>query len=49
MALSKDKTRLVINPTKKLKSELERLASEDNRSLSNYVIKLLEQHIKDIK
>ncbi|MGG7146310.1 DNA-binding protein [Clostridium butyricum] len=47
MALSDSKTRLVVNVNKSLKEKLEDLAKADNRSLSNYIVNILEQHINE--
>ncbi len=47
MAISKDKTGVLINMDK-LKTELERLAKEDNRSLTGYIINILKKHVDEI-
>ena len=46
MALKDSKTRLVLNVDKELKTQLEQLAKADNRSLSNYIVNILENLIK---
>ncbi len=48
MAISKDKTGVLINMDKTLKTELERLAKEDNRSLTGYIINILKKHVDEI-
>lgn len=47
MAISKDKTGVLINMKKELKSKLELLAKEDKRSLTAYINIILEEHVKD--
>lgn len=47
MALKDSKTRLVLNVEKTLKEQLESLAKTDNRSLSNYIVNILQQHINN--
>lgn len=47
MALSKDKTRILINIPNDLKSQIEKLAKEENRSVSNFIVTLLEKNIKN--
>lgn len=49
MAVSSDKTRAIINLEKSLKAELENLASIEDRSFSNYVVKVLKEHVQIIK
>jgi len=34
---------------REVKEELERLAKEDGRSLSNYVVRVLTDHVKNLK
>ena len=41
MAVGKDKTGVLVNMDKTLKSELEQLAKEDNRSLTSYIVNVL--------
>lgn len=43
------KTRINITIEKDLKSELEKLAKEDNRSFNNLVITILKDHVKSLK
>ena len=47
MALKSDKTRILVNIPMKLKEELEKIALEVNRSVSNYVVTLIEKDIKE--
>ena len=49
MAVGKDKTGVLVNMDKTLKSELEQLAKEDNRSLTSYIVNVLKKHIDQIK
>ena len=46
MGISKDNDRLTIIINKELKTKLEQIAKQDNRSTSNYVASLLEEHIE---
>ena len=48
MALKSDKTRILVNIPMKLKEELEKIALEDNRSVSNYVVTLIEKDIINV-
>lgn len=43
--MEKAKTLLRYSPD--LKEKLEKLADDDNRSLNNYIVKVLEQHVKE--
>ena len=49
MAVGKDKTGVLVNMDKTLKSELEQLAKEDNRSLTSYIVNVLKKHVDQIK
>ncbi|MGL5439083.1 MAG: ribbon-helix-helix domain-containing protein [Filifactoraceae bacterium] len=49
MALKSDKTRILVNIPIDLKKDLEEAARQDNRSVSNYILTLLEKHLKDKK
>ena len=49
MTISKEKTRTNITISKELKRELESLAKENNRSFNNYIITVLENHLKPTK
>lgn len=49
MAISKDNDRLTIIISKENKLKLSKLAEEDGRSLSNYIVRILENHIKSTK
>lgn len=46
MAVSDDKTRVMVTMAKELRSELEKEAKEDNRNLSNYILNLLQNRKK---
>lgn len=46
MTISKDNTRTNITIPKELKSKLEELAKQDNRSFNNLVITVLREYIE---
>lgn len=46
MALSKDKTRIMVNINKDLKDLLQKKADAENRSLSNFLETILINYIK---
>ena len=46
MAVGKDKTGVLINMDKELKSKLEQLAKKDGRSLTNLINKILFDYIE---
>ena len=48
MAIGKDKTGVLVNMDKTLKSELEQLAKEDNRSLTSYIVNVLKKHVDEL-
>lgn len=48
MAIGKDKTGVLINMDKSLKSTLEDLAKKDNRSLTSYIVNILKKHVDNI-
>lgn len=45
MAISKDNDRLTIIISKDNKNKLSELAKKDGRSLSNYIVRVLEDHL----
>jgi len=45
MAVKKDNTRIQVTIPKDLKIQLEQKAKEDNRSVSNYIVKLIQDNI----
>ena len=45
MAVSKDKTGVLVNMDKTLKEELSKLAKEQNRSLSNLIVTILQKYV----
>lgn len=45
MAVSKDKTGVLVNMDKTLKEELAKLAKEQNRSLSNLIVTILQKYV----
>lgn len=47
MAIGKDKTGVLVNMDKELKSKLEQLAKDDCRSLTNLINKILTDYVKD--
>ncbi|MFO1442792.1 hypothetical protein KDN24_06135 [Bacillus sp. Bva_UNVM-123] len=48
MAISDENDRLTIIISKKMKNELKELAELENRSLSNYVVNVLEEHLDSL-
>ena len=44
--ISDTNTRIIITIPKDFKSKLEQLAKENNRSLSNYILNVLQSHIE---
>lgn len=49
MAVSKDKTGVLVNMDKELKSKLEELAKQDGRSLTNLINKILNDYVEAMK
>lgn len=47
MSVGKDKTGVLVNMDKELKSKLERIAKEDGRSLTNLINKILSDYVED--
>ena len=47
MSISKNNDRLVVIVSKELKAKLGELAEKENRTVSNYVKVLIENHVKD--
>jgi len=47
MSISKENTRIQVTLSKELKEKLEKKAKEDNRSVSNYVVKLIQADVAD--
>ena len=47
MAVGKDKTGVLVNMDKELKSKLEQLAKDDCRSLTSIINKILTDYVKD--
>jgi hypothetical protein len=45
MAIAIDNTRIQITIPKELKIQLEQKSKEDNRSVSNYIVKLIQDDI----
>ena len=44
--ISKDNTRMLITLSRDIKTQLEILAKKENRSLSNYILTVLQKHLK---
>jgi predicted HicB family RNase H-like nuclease len=44
--ISKDSARAIVSMPKELKRELEQRAENENRSLNNYIVTVLKQHIE---
>lgn len=49
MALKNDKTRILVNIQIELKEKLDEAAKNDNRSVSNYIVNLIEKKLKDLE
>lgn len=49
MAVSNDKTRTIISLEKDLKTKLETLAQQEDRSFNNYVVKILKDHVQTLE
>lgn len=47
MSISKENTRIQVTLPKELKEKLEKKAKENNRSVSNYVVKLIQADVAD--
>jgi len=47
LAISKVMSRLVVILPQSTKDKLEEIATAENRSMSNYVANLIEQHIRE--
>lgn len=45
MAVSKDKTGVLVNMDKELKEKLVQMAKEQNRSLSNLIVTVLKDYV----
>ena len=46
MAVNKDKTSVLINMDREIKATLEKLAKEEDRSLTGYINHVLKKHIE---
>lgn len=49
MAIKKEDTRFLIQLSKEDKEKLQKLAEQDNRSLTNYIRNLLEIHLENME
>ena len=47
MAVSKDKTGVLVNMDKSLKVKLSEIAKKQNRSLSNLIVTVLQNYVDD--
>ena len=47
MAVSKDKTGVLVNMDKSLKVKLSEIAKKQNRSLSNLIVTVLQNYVED--
>ena len=47
MAVSKDKTGVLVNMDKSLKVKLSEIAKNQNRSLSNLIVTVLQNYVED--
>ena len=48
MAVSKDKTGVLVNMDKTLKEKLSELAKKQNRSLSNLIVTILKDYVESV-
>lgn len=46
MAISDKNDRLTVIIPKELKSKIKELANKENRSMGNYIVRVLEEHVK---
>lgn len=46
MAISKDKTGVLVNMDKSLKEKLSELAKDQNRSLNNLIVTVLQKYVE---
>ena len=49
MSISKYNTRMILTIPKELKSELERIAQEQNRSVNNLILTIIKNSISNTK
>lgn len=47
-SISSENTRTNITISKELKTQLQELAKQDNRSFNNYVITVLKEHVENL-
>lgn len=47
MGISKDNTRIALTIPKELKTELEKLAQKENRSLNNLILTLIKKSLNE--
>ncbi len=47
MVIPDNKTRIAIILTKDLKDKIQEKAKEENRSMSNYIVTILQKHIEE--
>lgn len=46
MTIKSDKTRILVNIPIKLKKQVEKIAISENRSVSNYIVTLIQQEVE---
>ncbi|WP_297633530.1 DNA-binding protein [uncultured Clostridium sp.] len=49
MAVGNDKDRIIVTTTKELKEQLQKLAKQDDRTLSNFINQILKQYVESNK
>lgn len=47
VALSDDKTRVLIAMPKEMKAELEKIAKQEDRSLTNLIVRILKDYLEN--
>lgn len=49
MAIGEDKARIILTVNKEIKEELQKMATKDNRNLSNFLNNLLTKYVEEHK
>lgn len=47
MSVAKENVRISITIPKELRDKLQEIAKADNRTLSNYIVTVMQEHLKD--
>lgn len=47
MPIGQDKTRIVITVTKEMHEQLKKAAEQDNRTMTNFIVNILNQNLKE--